>query len=48
MIFVYLGIGKILVVRVLVNECSKGDKRVVFFMRKGVDCLSKWVGELER
>ena len=34
--------------RALANECSKGDKRVAFFMRKGADCLSKWVGESER
>lgn len=25
-----------------------GDKKVAFFMRKGADCLSKWVGESER
>lgn len=34
--------------RALANECSTGDKRVAFFMRKGADCLSKWVGESER
>lgn len=48
MLLVYLGTGKTLVARALVNECSKGDKRVAFFMRKGADCLSKWVGESER
>lgn len=37
-----------MVARALANECSKGDKRVAFFMRKGADCLSKWVGESER
>lgn len=42
------GTGKTLVARALANECSKGDKRVAFFMRKGADCLSKWVGESER
>uniref|UniRef100_A0A8C5MX23 ATPase family AAA domain-containing protein 2 n=1 Tax=Leptobrachium leishanense TaxID=445787 RepID=A0A8C5MX23_9ANUR len=42
------GTGKTLVARALANECSVGDKRVAFFMRKGADCLSKWVGESER
>lgn len=42
------GTGKTLVARALANECSRGDKRVAFFMRKGADCLSKWVGESER
>ena len=43
-----LGTGKTLVARALANECSQGDKKVAFFMRKGADCLSKWVGESER
>ena len=34
--------------RALANECSSGEKKVAFFMRKGADCLSKWVGESER
>ncbi|XP_023583947.1 ATPase family AAA domain-containing protein 2 isoform X1 [Trichechus manatus latirostris] len=42
------GTGKTLVARALANECSQGDKRAAFFMRKGADCLSKWVGESER
>ncbi|XP_069742501.1 ATPase family AAA domain-containing protein 2B isoform X3 [Narcine bancroftii] len=42
------GTGKTLVARALANECSIGDKKVSFFMRKGADCLSKWVGESER
>ena len=42
------GCGKTLVARALANECSKGGRRVAFFMRKGADCLSKWVGESER
>ncbi|EEC02401.1 26S proteasome regulatory complex, ATPase RPT2, putative, partial [Ixodes scapularis] len=42
------GTGKTLVARALANECSRGDRRVAFFMRKGADCLSKWVGESER
>ena len=43
-----LGTGKTLVARALANECSTGEKKVAFFMRKGADCLSKWVGESER
>ncbi|XP_037783045.1 ATPase family AAA domain-containing protein 2B-like isoform X2 [Penaeus monodon] len=42
------GTGKTLVARALANECSAPDKKVAFFMRKGADCLSKWVGESER
>ncbi|CAM9709894.1 unnamed protein product [Lampetra planeri] len=42
------GTGKTLVARALANECSRGDRRMAFFMRKGADCLSKWVGESER
>ncbi|XP_063967828.1 ATPase family AAA domain-containing protein 2-like isoform X2 [Lytechinus pictus] len=42
------GTGKTLVARALANECKQGEKRVAFFMRKGADCLSKWVGESER
>ena len=42
------GCGKTLVARGLANECSRDGRRVAFFMRKGADCLSKWVGESER
>ncbi|KAK7872821.1 hypothetical protein R5R35_006699 [Gryllus longicercus] len=42
------GTGKTLIARALANECSQGDRKVSFFMRKGADCLSKWVGESER
>uniref|UniRef100_A0A673J2N2 ATPase family AAA domain-containing protein 2 n=1 Tax=Sinocyclocheilus rhinocerous TaxID=307959 RepID=A0A673J2N2_9TELE len=42
------GTGKTLVARALANECSQGERKVAFFMRKGADCLSKWVGESER
>ncbi|NXX46800.1 ATAD2 protein, partial [Tricholaema leucomelas] len=42
------GTGKTLVARALANECSQGDRGISFFMRKGADCLSKWVGESER
>lgn len=49
MLLIYcVGTGKTLVARALANECSSGEKRVAFFMRKGADCLSKWVGESER
>lgn len=34
--------------RALANSCSDNGKQVSFFMRKGADCLSKWVGEAER
>ena len=44
----FSGCGKTLVARALANECSKDDKKIAFFMRKGADCLSKWVGESER
>ena len=42
------GTGKTLVARALANECGKSGQKVAFFMRKGADCLSKWVGESER
>lgn len=43
-----LGTGKTLIARALANECSQGSRKMAFFMRKGADCLSKWVGESER
>uniref|UniRef100_A0A8C9X9X8 ATPase family AAA domain-containing protein 2 n=1 Tax=Sander lucioperca TaxID=283035 RepID=A0A8C9X9X8_SANLU len=42
------GTGKTLLARALANQCSQGERKVSFFMRKGADCLSKWVGESER
>ncbi|XP_055081091.1 ATPase family AAA domain-containing protein 2-like isoform X2 [Periophthalmus magnuspinnatus] len=42
------GTGKTLVARALASECSQGSRKVAFFMRKGADVLSKWVGESER
>ncbi|XP_077295772.1 ATPase family AAA domain-containing protein 2-like isoform X2 [Arctopsyche grandis] len=43
------GTGKTLLARALANECSlQGGQKVSFFMRKGADCLKKWVGESER
>lgn len=42
------GTGKTLVARALAATCSESGQKVTFFMRKGADCLSKWVGEAER
>uniref|UniRef100_A0A6B2KXG9 Bromo domain-containing protein n=1 Tax=Arcella intermedia TaxID=1963864 RepID=A0A6B2KXG9_9EUKA len=42
------GTGKTLVARALANVCSQYGRKVSFFMRKGADVLSKWVGEAER
>lgn len=46
------GTGKTLTARALANSVStgslQGGRKVSFFMRKGADCLSKWVGEGER
>ncbi|KZT51813.1 AAA-domain-containing protein [Calocera cornea HHB12733] len=42
------GTGKTLVARALAASCSTGNQKIAFFMRKGADVLSKWVGEAER
>lgn len=42
------GTGKTLVARALAASCRSEGRSVSFFMRKGADCLSKWVGEAER
>ena len=42
------GTGKTLLARALANSVSSGGKKVTFYMRKGADALSKWVGEAER
>ncbi|CAG9766232.1 unnamed protein product [Ceutorhynchus assimilis] len=42
------GTGKTLISRALANECSFGNQKVSFFMRKGADLLSKWIGESEK
>ena len=34
--------------RALAASCSTEGRKISFFMRKGADCLSKWVGEAER
>ncbi|GAA6004429.1 hypothetical protein JCM10207_000723 [Rhodosporidiobolus poonsookiae] len=42
------GTGKTLLARALAASCSTEGRKISFFMRKGADCLSKWVGEAER
>ncbi|KAL8130223.1 hypothetical protein V2J09_019378 [Rumex salicifolius] len=42
------GTGKTLVARALASAASKAGQKVSFYMRKGADVLSKWVGEAER
>lgn len=42
------GTGKTLLARALAASCSNGNTKIAFFMRKGADVLSKWVGEAER
>eukprot|EP00884_Botryococcus_braunii_P011238 jgi/Botrbrau1/20114/Bobra.0173s0017.1 len=42
------GTGKTLVARCLAASASRSGRKVSFFMRKGADVLSKWVGEAER
>ncbi len=42
------GTGKTLVARALAATASRAGRKLAFFMRKGADVLSKWVGESER
>ncbi|KAM0286271.1 hypothetical protein ACHAQH_001000 [Verticillium albo-atrum] len=42
------GTGKTLLARALANSVSVGGKKITFYMRKGADALSKWVGEAEK
>ncbi|KDQ28800.1 hypothetical protein PLEOSDRAFT_1111948 [Pleurotus ostreatus PC15] len=42
------GTGKTLLARALAASCRSNGKGISFYMRKGADCLSKWVGEAER
>ncbi|KAL1702957.1 hypothetical protein EV121DRAFT_209023 [Schizophyllum commune] len=42
------GTGKTLLARALAASSRTGDRQITFYMRKGADILSKWVGEAER
>ncbi|KAJ1727170.1 TAT-binding protein-like protein 7, AAA ATPase, partial [Coemansia biformis] len=44
------GTGKTLLARALSQSCQAqdGGQTIAFFMRRGADCLSKWVGDAER
>ncbi|KAH6654099.1 hypothetical protein BKA67DRAFT_658425 [Truncatella angustata] len=42
------GTGKTLLARALANSVGIGGKKITFYMRKGADALSKWVGEAEK
>lgn len=42
------GTGKTLVARALANSVGSGGRKISFYMRKGADALSKWVGEAEK
>ncbi|KAF2747524.1 hypothetical protein M011DRAFT_494293 [Sporormia fimetaria CBS 119925] len=42
------GTGKTLLARALASSVSAQGQKVTFYMRKGADALSKWVGEAER
>ncbi|QSZ35162.1 hypothetical protein DSL72_008029 [Monilinia vaccinii-corymbosi] len=42
------GTGKTLLARALAATVGTGGRKVTFYMRKGADALSKWVGEAEK
>jgi SpoVK/Ycf46/Vps4 family AAA+-type ATPase len=42
------GTGKTLLARALASSVSTNGRKVTFYMRKGADALSKWVGEAEK
>ncbi|KAI9882865.1 MAG: hypothetical protein M1823_005384 [Watsoniomyces obsoletus] len=42
------GTGKTLLARALAATVSSEGRKITFYMRKGADTLSKWVGEAER
>lgn len=42
------GTGKTLLARALANSVGTGGRKITFYMRKGADALSKWVGEAEK
>ena len=42
------GTGKTLLARALANSVGLNGRKITFYMRKGADALSKWVGEAEK
>lgn len=42
------GTGKTLLARALASSVGSQGRKVTFYMRKGADALSKWVGEAEK
>ncbi|POS83356.1 hypothetical protein EPUL_005780 [Erysiphe pulchra] len=42
------GTGKTLLARALAASVGSREQKITFYMRKGADALSKWVGEAER
>ncbi|KAJ2906865.1 hypothetical protein MKZ38_010363 [Zalerion maritima] len=42
------GTGKTLLARALANSIGHNGRKITFYMRKGADALSKWVGEAEK
>ena len=42
------GTGKTLLARALANSIGHNGQKITFYMRKGADALSKWVGEAEK
>ena len=42
------GTGKTLLARAVAHECSQGARKIAMFVRKGADCLDKYVGGSER
>ncbi|ESZ97668.1 hypothetical protein SBOR_1950 [Sclerotinia borealis F-4128] len=42
------GTGKTLLARALAATTGTGGRKVTFYMRKGADALSKWIGEAEK
>jgi SpoVK/Ycf46/Vps4 family AAA+-type ATPase len=42
------GTGKTMLARALASSVGQNGKKVTFYVRKGADALSKWVGEAEK
>ena len=42
------GTGKTLLARALAAQVGSGGRKITFYMRKGADALSKWVGEARK